>query len=339
VTRYYLAPYIGLGTDRNPFRPLGSDATDWTAIDLRPDPTVTAGWAFLAAAVSLPDVGLMDLGEDPDDPSAARKLAVETALGLTLTGSSLRTIVPEVLIDHARTDGTRWRPLRPTGQRYDIHLGGLLYSQPALSGGSAFTETFDQTDSTTLGPTLTWTETTGNLQTVSNACRCVDVNVVDEARAEHDVGSVDHFTRFTVSIFNTPASAENQADPLCRFAAAARTHYGLRFRRGTTTTTSFLYRRVAGTVTNLTSGVTTTFSAGDARRVVIQGSTLSGFLNATQEQTVTDTVIPGGTRGGLKLVAGAATADVAVDNFEVGDLGSRLFLEPIVIPGRAVAVW
>ena len=51
MAHYYLVPYLGEGTDRNPFRPDGSDQPGWSAIDLRPDVTVLDGFALLALPV------------------------------------------------------------------------------------------------------------------------------------------------------------------------------------------------------------------------------------------------------------------------------------------------
>ena len=49
---------------------------------------------------------------------------------------------------------------------YEINLGGRIYQRLAVRGGATITESFDKADDTTLGPDLTWTELTGNSQTI-----------------------------------------------------------------------------------------------------------------------------------------------------------------------------
>ena len=47
---YYLTPYVGTGTNEDPFTPKGASGA-WSAIDLRPDCSVATGYALLC----LPD--------------------------------------------------------------------------------------------------------------------------------------------------------------------------------------------------------------------------------------------------------------------------------------------
>ncbi|MSR57822.1 MAG: hypothetical protein EXS05_09125, partial [Planctomycetaceae bacterium] len=64
---------------------------------------------------------------------------------------------------------------------------------------TVITESFNQGDSTTLGPDLGWTEVTGDLQTVSNVCKMVGAgNTVGRARATTDLSSNDNYAQCTV---------------------------------------------------------------------------------------------------------------------------------------------
>jgi len=46
---------------------------------------------------------------------------------------------------------------------------------------STWSESFNKTDSTTLGPDQTWTESHGDLQVVNNACRAVSTATMSMA--------------------------------------------------------------------------------------------------------------------------------------------------------------
>ena len=125
---YRMVPYVGTGTDGDPFIPAGAAAAaaagfPWWSIDLRPDPTERAGWCLLATGHGPPDGVAL-----PDDPDAVMTSRVQRQLadrmGVSISARSVRDLLPELLIDHAREDGTRWRPVKPdhTGRRI-MHLG------------------------------------------------------------------------------------------------------------------------------------------------------------------------------------------------------------------------
>ncbi|MDP3891934.1 hypothetical protein, partial [Nocardioides sp.] len=91
----YLAPYVGAGTDNDPFRPRGSEQPGWSAIDLRADSTILAGRALMAVPVRDDTIGIY-LGNAPDATSPTIKSAVESRFGITLTATRLRHIIPEL---------------------------------------------------------------------------------------------------------------------------------------------------------------------------------------------------------------------------------------------------
>lgn len=320
MAQYYLAPYVGTGSDTDPFRPQSS-GLDFHSIDLRPNPLVAEGFCLLRLPVVINDPALRDLGNDLSRLPVPVKNRIESALGVTLVSNRLDLAIAELLIDHARVDGSRWRPLQPTGSRYEVWFGGLIYSQPVQSGGSSFTESFNQADSTTLGPDLTWTETANDLQTVGNRCRVVTTtNATVEARAESDLATNDNYAQFTVVTMNNAAANENAASACCRFQSGARTHYMSRVIITTTGgITRILARRVAGTSANITSD-TGAFVAGDILRCEAQGSTIRYRRNGVGIFSSTDTNIATGLRGGLSLTSNTNAGDVEVDTFEMGDL-------------------
>ncbi len=319
---HYLAPYVGVGTDDDPFRPRGSEQPGWSAIDLRADSTVLVGRALLAVPVRDDTIGIY-LGDVPDEVSAAVKSAVESRFGLTLAATRLRQIIPELLIAHAREDGTRWRPLRVMHDGvFRVYLGGLLWQARSLAGGATITESFNTADSTTLGPDLTWTETLNDLEVSGNVCRVVsNAGLNSEARAESDLASVNHYAQVVAVLgAGTPTGSTN-CRACARFAAAARTHYLCLYAKLVTTGTysRSLYKRVTGTATELATTAGVSFTDGDTIRVECNGSTIIARRNGTQEESVTDTSITGNTRTGLSGIRQSASA-VTMDSFQAGDL-------------------
>ena len=133
---FYLSSYIGTGTLQDAFRPLGSGQPGWSAIDLRPDGAQPAGRCLLWSPVHDPNPQLERLSDrGAEFLTAPRRTRLQNALGITLGATRFDLAVAELLTIHARTDGTRWRPLRPerTAGRFRVHLGGVLHEQPVIS--------------------------------------------------------------------------------------------------------------------------------------------------------------------------------------------------------------
>src|SRR5262245_13931920 len=146
----YLTPYRGTGQPFvDPFEPVHTfPGLNYGSLDLRPDPRRRAGWALVA----LPQrqgghTGTYYLGstQDADRPSPAVRRLLQSRLGVSLRGNSLRTLVPELVLDQAhagRLFGKR--PLTATDGMYDIYLGdpvtpfwtapAVHASAPAIAG-------------------------------------------------------------------------------------------------------------------------------------------------------------------------------------------------------------
>lgn len=141
MANFYLTPWRGTGTLDDPFVPNITAVAPWYLIDLRPDPSVVTGWAFVSSAAAASGLlsTVVSLGTDTFAALSGNvRGKVRTNLGLaSLAATTFPAIAAEVLTTHATEDGTRWRPVRPvramTGgtpvQRYEIHLGGLLWSR------------------------------------------------------------------------------------------------------------------------------------------------------------------------------------------------------------------
>jgi hypothetical protein len=75
---------------------------------------------------------------------------------------------------------------------------------------------------------------------------------------------------------------------------------------------------VTGTYTNLGSGASATTSVPFTLKNECNGSSISSYFGGTLKETITDTSIAAGTRGGLCANPGATLP--RFDNWELGDL-------------------
>ena len=321
---HYLAPYVGIGTDDDAFRPRGSEQPGWKTIDLRADSTILTGRAIMAVPVRDDTIGAY-LGDAPDEVSAAIKAAVQNRFGITLAATSLRHIIPELLIAHAREDGTRWRPLRAMHDGvFRIYLDGLWWQAKSLAGGSTITESFNTADSDTLGPDLSWTELVGDIDIVSNRAHTITIGSQCVARAEGDLATANHYAQASVNVSEELGTGS----------------VGIITRKDSTATLTYylqdvsyqadlvrLYKCVGGTFTQLVADVGMTLTAGSSVMVkgTVNGSSLNILIDGVSKNTATDTAIPGNLRTGIRGNKGTS-GYVNWDSFEAGDL---------VVPGHA----
>lgn len=178
---------------------------------------------------------------------------------------------------------------------------------------TSYSESFNKSDSDTLGPDLTWTEVQGDLDVVSNKCSTSTVGFA-EARADSDVSSADHYGQIVIHQTSTSAGDNHLAAPCARFSSSARTFYSFAwFYNGL-----FLYKTVAGSYTIIGSVSETPAALPATWKVDCSGSTIRGLQNGTQKVSVTDTAITGNTRGGVWAYR-ASGVQVVMDDFTVDD--------------------
>lgn len=336
---FALIEYTGTGLSDgevdDSFRPVGSDGlppgTDrpiWAAIDLRPPGQATGfGLASVEDGFSLG----RKIADAPDErlPNNVRR-RLGNDLGLNLDATRLRSIIAEILIDHARTDGLRWKPLRAdrrTGWMRISIRGEEVWALAPVSGGAEFTESFDQPDSTTLGPVLNWTEIEGNLQTVNNRLRLVSGGTPSTARADHDTATDDHLAEIVLVTAARATSSSNLLIPIARVPSdGAMTGYA--FRRMDTSANGVqhrLERLDAGATTVLAGPTSEAFNLPETLRVEADGSTIKAFIGAVEKHSVTDTNITGNTRGAVRIhqTSFSPPGDITEgDSFRVADLAA-----------------
>lgn len=313
MPRFYLSPYIGSGIEPDRFRPRIVDGlSDWSSIDLSPKRGKGVALVYSNTPVASP-FGVVDLGDSLDSPMPRLVSRVlENRLGITLSQRDrLRSIIAELLIVHGRAD--RWQKIRPNRmKRLEIWLGELVYEGPDILGAS-YSESFNQADSTTLGPDLTWTEIANNWGTVSNRATPQSNNGGTAARAEHDLGSDNHYVEGPVRY---GASVSGVVGLAARFDSAAQTYY-----RAALDSAGRLdiTRTVNGSNTDIASQSRTLSADIDYTiRVECNGSTIRARVDSDVWLSATDTQITGNTRFGM---AGyRTTRDLLHDNISAADL-------------------
>ena len=324
---HYLAPYVGVGTDDDPFRPRGSEQPGWSAIDLRANSTVLTGRALMAVSVRDDTIGAY-LGDAPDEISAAIKTAIESRFGITLSATRLRQIIPELLIAHAREDGTRWRPLRAEiNGMFRIYLGGLWWQGRSLSGGSTITESFNTADSDTLGPDLTWTEISGDMDVAGNQLNVSSFGTA-LARAETDLATVNQYAQIVSTTLTRGDASSVALIVLCRMASATSVDfYQYRNAISATINEHQMHKLVNSISTQLGSSDLTDFAVNEVLYIEANGSAITGKRNgAVSIGPITDTAIDGttvgGKRAGVRAFRGsvANTGVITGDSFQAGDL-------------------
>lgn len=321
--RYYLARYVGSGTDDNPFRPSGSDLPDFAgAIDLRPDPTQPNGFALTAALLPLPSSpNRITLTDDPDERSATLRQRIESRLGLNLDDHPFRRLVAHLLLDHGDdANPGRWNRLRPEQDAWRVYLGGLLFEMRRVSGGATQTDDFNRADSTTLGGS--WTEVIGDLEISGNELRAVGTTST-QARWDADLASSNTYCQVAGVGYSASGAQSKAVGPLVRYSTLADTYYVMIrvFTDSLAAGTLTLRSVVAGVSSNLAGPNTDTAVAGEVLKTSANGSTIKGFKDGVEVFSVTDVAIATGTRCGVRVLSGGANTRCRADNWEAGDLG------------------
>jgi hypothetical protein len=296
-------------------------------IDLRPDATSTGGWAIaLLDDADIPNNARV-IASDALDKStwtATNRNRVGNALGLTLDSQRLDQAALELLLVHgddARAD--RWNRLRPCQGVYEVWLRDLMIAVPKVSGGSALFENFTKADSTTLGPTYTWTEYgTGNAQVQSNFVRTTTLQAWARARCDTALGGSEQWSEVRFSIATN--GGHGMGGSAVRYNGSADTCY-LGGRVDTVPTGASNFNRITKCVTGtLTSLGTTAFTWAQGVtyfiRTTCQGSTLVVTINGGTRLTITDTSITSGNYAGFEVSAFTAVTRGNVEDWWASDI-------------------
>lgn len=215
------------------------------------------------------------------------------------------------------------------GLNYRQFQPGDLPDEAPLEPATTLQETFNTADSSTLGPTYSWTEFRDGAgadtwEVFTNEARvkawATTETLGQTARAESDLSSADHYAQLAITLLG--AGVENvQLGAACRFAAAADTYYWCRLLRVGVDALQ-LFKTFTGTATQLGSDYSTTPTPPCTVKVEANGSAISAYLDGTlRVGPETDTAITGNTRCGM-FGFSIDGDDVTGDSWEAADLAA-----------------
>lgn len=217
-----------------------------------------------------------------------------------------------------RKQMTLW--CRKYGVDYRELLGGEP-DEPPLPPETTLTESFNTADGDSLGPDLAWAEVVGDWDVVNQAAEYQGASTAQAAaRAEHDLSSSDHYAQASVAACGSGAEFTG-AGAVIRFSASAQTYYMARLQQSNDTLQ--IYKMVAGTVSALGAPAAVTLLLPATVKLRASGSSITQSYKGDDRTTVTDTAIPGNTRGGLNgYRSDPSHGKPALDNFAASDLAA-----------------
>lgn len=198
---------------------------------------------------------------------------------------------------------------------------------------TTITESFNKSNSDTLGPDLTWVEDQGDIDIISNRARSGTFGGAAVARAAHSLAGNDQYAE--VVVYTRTDSEVVGLGPAVRKAASSTlTFYllWLNFPGGAGVGALTLYKVVSGAFTQLgAGGVSISYADGDTLRIECNGTTIRGLHNGTEILSRTDSGIASGAHTGIRYYNNSGLAqNCDVDSFAAGDLAAAAGSAPAV---------
>lgn len=241
-----------------------------------------------------------------------RKLYMETLTGQLPTGTDVKVL--DMLCEKYGVGKKNYKVFVPDDLKASVG--------PLLPHETTITESWNANDSTSLTADLTWTEFAGTAWGItSNQARAAGSNLNQEARADSDLSSDDHYAQATLITF-TYAGNALQVGVLCRKdETTTRTYYGFVATRSATPSNEHILTRLSsGTNTNIGTAADDVAASPIALKVQADGSTIKGFIGGVEKVSVTDTNITGNVRCGIVYTSNNAGNVGVLDDWEAADL-------------------
>lgn len=313
-----LTPFVGTGTGADPFKVDAPDNSPF--VDLRPDARIRDGFAL--ASASAIRASHIVLGETLDaSMNGKTRKDAGAALGVTIAATTVLELLPELMLTHATYDGTRWKPIeearRADGTRVRrVWLGSLAWEQELAGGpGAAFSESFNQPDSTTLGPDQVWEERSGDWSTSAGELVPSSGDGVAYITGKPETGDQFAKARYTLD-------ASGRLDVVARGHDTDNTFYAAELIRSLLGRNWRLLKYVGGAATVLASVGTGGNPIPCDLRIEAQGSDLTLLVNGVVTLgPVTDTSLAASDT--LQRRVGFYTPGASnwrADDFEAGDI-------------------
>lgn len=329
----YRTSIVGTGTEADPFRPPydGDSRIGW--IDLGPSDR-TAG-------VSIAGVGLLYLPDEVVDARLTKiaDTAAEASTGLTRTrlgnalgitlarGNSVADVLAEVLMDHGRTDGTRWIGIRgaPSKARggHEVWLGALgriwFEPVPPTPSTQSFTETWPTTGAITSGQDQTWTNISGTAVVAGGRLSCESLATLCSVLCSSalDTASQRHTANFEFAAANVDAHncgvQVRKSDDSNFYDVIANRRTSLHDRIGR--------KRVAGAFTVIIADDNNDPGSTGTIVCAMDGSTLSLQIGSyTNTGTDGSPQLTTNLNGGCRMFAGSVLTSGTLDGHTIEDI-------------------
>lgn len=191
---------------------------------------------------------------------------------------------------------------------------------------ATFTESFDQSDSTTLGPDLTWTEVVGPWETINSQAAMDQWSVNAYARAEADTGSPDMYVEVTIPTSAAFTTHYTDHQVMVRMDDSAITGYCLLrgYQSGTGPFVA-LRKYVNGSESVVTAAISLPAALPERWRLEVEGDELRAYRDSELIISGTDSTVTAGTRAGLGGYRSSSSTNpvqvIRFDSFETGALG------------------
>jgi hypothetical protein len=190
---------------------------------------------------------------------------------------------------------------------------------------TTLTETWTHADNTgDISADQTWTGLSGTAQIASNAVQIASTSGdICYYRCEADLSSADHACQLDQNTAMTEPTTSRNWAPAARYSGSANTCYhGKQFGGSSGNGICRIAKNITGSMTNLGAG--TANCPQDATvKISCSGSSIAIYSNGTLLETITDTAIASGTRGGIFLQG--RQASWSVDNWVAEDLAVSSF--------------
>ena len=314
MSRFYLAPFVGNGSGKDPFRPPVTEP--FSIIDLRGDSTRREGFNLLATEGPMPaDAALLADSLDASVPlRVSRRL--EDLLSLTLDSkATLREIIVELMLRHATPnhDRSRWNRIHADSRGWHrIVLGNeLIYDAPDILN-VVVTDDFSRANEA-LETSTSWSVSDADFDIVSNELNTVASGGRRTAWWDDNTFGPNMYTQaqcVNVGSLHGLLVRYNGVDPDTTGSLYS-------FHNTDTATDWVLEKVVSGSVTTLAT--TGTRTAG-LWRLEADGSSIVGLLNGAEAISTTDTDITVAGFGGFWASNFQGDNESTWDNFEAGDI-------------------
>jgi hypothetical protein len=182
-------------------------------------------------------------------------------------------------------------------------------------------ETFDTTDSDTLGPVLSWTEESGDIDIVSNRARVVDIGD-NHARARAPaLATANHYAQAVVRCSSAAGSGGIGVMLRKNSATGTKTYYLIDVEFASQDTR--YWKCETGSFTALgTFDESVTFSADTNYTIYgsINGSSIEVKTDGVTKFSTSDSAIVGNLHTGIHFAFGTLDANFDLDSFEAADI-------------------